>query len=85
MTDREVRRLGRRALLELLLVQTRRCTELEEALARMQDRLVEAEERSRRQQEWLDSRERQLHALRKTLDACRSCPSGEADRTVAPE
>ena len=42
-------------------------------------------ERSRRQQEWLDSRERQLHALRKTLDACRSCPSGEADRTVAPE
>lgn len=82
MTDSELRRLGRRALLELLLARTKRCAELEAELARVQARLTEAEEHVRRQQEWLDSRERQLQALRRTLGLRGPCRIGGADRGV---
>lgn len=69
MTDRELQKLGRRELLQLLLEQAKESERLGKQLAEVEEQLRQTEEGYERLRDRLDSKDAQIHELQDTLQA----------------
>ena len=69
MTDRELQKLGRRELLQLLLEQAKESERLREQVGELEDQLRQTEEGYERLRDRLDSKDAQIHELEDTLHA----------------
>ncbi len=67
MTDKEMHRLSRRELLQLLLAQVSETEELKRLLAERDDQLTELHENYERLRKRLDQKDAKIHDLRNTL------------------
>nr|WP_325220661.1 hypothetical protein [uncultured Oscillibacter sp.] len=69
MTDRELQKLGRRELLQLLLEQAKESERLRKQVAELEEQLRQTEEGYERLRDRLDSKDAQIHELEDTLHA----------------
>lgn len=69
MTDRELQKLGRRELLQLLLEQAKESERLREQVGELEEQLRQTEEGYERLRDRLDSKDAQIHELEDTLHA----------------
>lgn len=69
MTDRELQKLGRRELLQLLLEQAKEAERLGKRAAELEEQLRQTEEGYERLRDRLDSKDAQIHELQDTLEA----------------
>lgn len=69
MTDRELQKLGRRELLQLLLEQAKESERLSKQVAELEEQLRQTEEGYERLRDRLDSKDAQIHELEDTLHA----------------
>lgn len=69
MTDRELQKLGRRELLQLLLEQAKESERLGKQVAELEEQLRQTEEGYERLRDRLDSKDAQIHELEDTLQA----------------
>ena len=69
MTDRELQKLGRRELLQLLLEQAKESERLRKQVGELEEQLRQTEEGYERLRDRLDSKDAQLHELEDTLHA----------------
>lgn len=67
MTDKELQKLGRRELLQLLLEQAKESERLGKALAETEEQLQQMQETYERLRERLDNKDAQIHELKATL------------------
>lgn len=67
MTDKELQKLGRRELLQLLLEQAKESERLGKALAETEEQLRQLEETYERLRERLDNKDAQIHELKDAL------------------
>lgn len=67
MTDKEMHKLSRRELLQLLLAQVRETEELKELLEKRDEQLMELHENYERLRTRLDQKDAKIHDLRNTL------------------
>lgn len=72
MTDKELHKLGRRELLQLLLQQGREAEEQRLQLVETEEQLRQLEENYERLRKRLDQKDEQIHQLRDTLEAERT-------------
>ena len=69
MTDRELQKLGRRELLQLLLEQAKESERLRKQVGELEEQLRQTEEGYERLRDRLDSKDAQIHELEDTLHA----------------
>ena len=69
MTDKELHKLGRRELLQLMLAQGREAEKAKQELAEVQDKLQQLEESYERLKRRLDDKDTQIHKLRTALQS----------------
>ncbi len=69
MTDRELQKLGRRELLQLLLEQAKESERLSKQVGELEEQLRQTEEGYERLRDRLDSKDAQIHELEDTLHA----------------
>lgn len=69
MTDKELHKLSRKELLQMLLAQARESERLAGLLAETEDQLHELEETYERLRDRLDKKDLQIRTLRETLEA----------------
>ena len=69
MTDRELQKLGRRELLQLLLEQAKESERLRKQVGALEEQLRQTEEGYERLRDRLDSKDAQIHELEDTLHA----------------
>ena len=69
MTDRELQKLGRRELLQLLLEQAKESERLRKQVGELEEQLRQTEEGYERHRDRLDSKDAQIHELEDTLHA----------------
>ena len=69
MTDRELQKLGRRELLQLLLEQAKESERLRKQVGELEEQLRQTEEGYERLRDRLDSKDAQIHELEDTLPA----------------
>ena len=69
MTDKELHKLGRRELLQLMLAQGREAEKAKQELAEAQDKLQQLEESYERLKHRLDDKDAQIHKLRAALQS----------------
>lgn len=69
MTDKELHKLGRRELLQLMLAQGREAEKAKQELAETQDKLSRLEEGYERLKNRLDDKDAQIHKLRAALQS----------------
>ena len=69
MTDKELHKLGRRELLQLMLAQGREAEKAKQELAEVQDKLQQLEESYERLKRRLDDKDTQIHKLRAALQS----------------
>lgn len=74
MTDKELHKLGRRELLQLMLAQGREAEKAKQELADAQDKLGQLEESYERLKRRLDDKDTQIHKLRAALQSVQSEP-----------
>lgn len=67
MTDRELQKLGRRELLQLLLEQAKESERLRKQVGELEEQLRQTEEGYERLRDRLDSKDAQIHELEDTL------------------
>lgn len=67
MTDRELQKLGRRELLQLLLEQAKESERLSKQVGELEEQLRQTEEGYERLRDRLDSKDAQIHELEDTL------------------
>lgn len=69
MTDKELHKLGRRELLQMLLVQAKEADRLAGLLAETEEQLHQLEDTYERLRDRLDKKDLQIRSLRETLEA----------------
>ena len=69
MTDKELHKLGRRELLQLMLAQDREAEKAKQELTEVQDKLQQLEESYERLKRRLDDKDTQIHKLRAALQS----------------
>ena len=69
MTDKELQKLGRRELLQLLLEQAKESERLRKQVGELEEQLRQTEEGYERLRDRLDSKDAQIHELEDTLHA----------------
>lgn len=74
MTDKELQKLGRRELLQLLLEQAKEAERLGKTLKETDEQLKQMEQSYERLRERLDHKDAQIHELRDALEAERAKP-----------
>lgn len=85
MTDKELHKLGRRELLQLMLAQGREAEKAKQELAEVQDKLQQLEESYERLKRRLDDKDTQIHKLRAALQSAQggAVRAGGAGAAVA--
>lgn len=76
MTDKELHKLGRRELLQLMLAQGREAEKAKEELAEALQKLSQLEAGYERLKRRLDDKDAQIHKLRSALQAMQEAPGG---------
>ena len=83
MTDRELQKLGRRELLQLLLEQAKESERLRKQVGELEEQLRQTEEGYERLRDRLDSKDAQIHELEDTLHAEREKLETDLENVVS--